>query len=251
MGIISCYLMFRWSKSRQYISPFQLNFCELLKLTRHFRCQDDRGQVYGLLGLPTADDISRTLISDYKKPIEEIYYLVAKKIIDSSASLTVLSSVQWDHDHVWLTKNHSADKGRFSITTPSWVPQWNVLLTRSVALPHGIRFAASLDTHLQRQHTDDPLKLKLRGILYDSLVNYAYSGRDFVCEVVDGLGRVDLGDFGAEDQIQKISGTLKPAKNILKGFLSRSIIARTGMDFLYRMSYRLRNKRYTLLGSDK
>ncbi|KAH8707194.1 hypothetical protein GQ44DRAFT_777478 [Phaeosphaeriaceae sp. PMI808] len=133
--------------------------------------------------------------------------------------LTVLSSVQRDEDHVWFTKDNGSDKGKFNITIPSWVPQWNVLLTRSLTPPHGIGFAASLDTYLRRQHTDDLLKLKLRGILIDSVVNCAYSGGEFQYNVHDlpryfplDLGDVskeELGDFDTEDQIQKINNPLK------------------------------------------
>jgi hypothetical protein len=178
-GIINCYLMFRLSKSQKYIPAIQLTFCELLKLTRHFGCRDDRDRVYGLLGLPTADDISRTLVPDYRDSIAEVFGHVAKKIIGSSLSLTILSSVQRDENHVWYTKNATCDEEKFDPTMPSWVPQWNVLLTRGLTPPHGTGFAASSNTQLQLQHTDDPLKLKVRGILVDSVVKCVYSGDEF------------------------------------------------------------------------
>jgi hypothetical protein len=82
-GIVNAYFIFRISKSLRYLRPLQLSFCELLKYTRQFHCQDNRDRIFGLLGLPTTDSIQRTIIPDYSKTVDEIYLLAANKIIQS------------------------------------------------------------------------------------------------------------------------------------------------------------------------
>jgi hypothetical protein len=53
---------------------------------------------------------------------------------------------------------------------PSWIPQWNILMTKSLSPSEPSRcFAASQGIPLQRKHTDDPQKLIVRGVLVDSL----------------------------------------------------------------------------------
>ncbi|EPE32061.1 hypothetical protein GLAREA_12143 [Glarea lozoyensis ATCC 20868] len=213
IGITNCYLMFRLSKSQRYIPPLELSFCDLLQLTRHLGCSDDRDRVYGLLGLPTGDNVSCNLTPDYSKSVAEVYCLAARKMINSSLSLAVLSSVQRDENHVWQMAHNKSDKGNFDETMPSWVPQWNVLLTRSLTPPLDTGFAASLDTRLQQQQTDNPLKLNIRGILLSSVDSCVYSGREFTYidddPFMGGYFAQSSDDFATEDEIQTMDNPLK------------------------------------------
>jgi hypothetical protein len=93
-GITNAYFMYRLSESQLFFEPLSFTFYELLKLTRKFDCKNDQDRVYGLLGLPTSDGLSFMIKPDYTKSTQKLYLKVASKILDSSSSLALLSSVQ-------------------------------------------------------------------------------------------------------------------------------------------------------------
>jgi hypothetical protein len=43
--------------------------------------------VFGLLGLPTTDTISKSIVPDYSKSMSQVYLELARKIIESASSL--------------------------------------------------------------------------------------------------------------------------------------------------------------------
>ncbi|KAI0405594.1 hypothetical protein F4802DRAFT_606845 [Xylaria palmicola] len=110
MGIINAYFMFRLSRSQSYIPRLHFSFHEILKLTS-------------------------TIVPDYSKSVAEVYCLVAKRFIESSSSLTILSSP-------------------FDWTMPSWRTGIFYLLSQ--------RF--------QRKDTNNPLKLEVRGMIIDAIL---------------------------------------------------------------------------------
>lgn len=233
MGLINAYLMFRLSKSQHYIAPLEFTFYELLKYTRQFGCQDDRDRVYGLLGLPTADDVSNNIIPDYNKSVGEVYCDVAKKIIASSSSLAILSSVQRDKNHGQFFR-----KKRFNKAMPSWIPQWNVLTTRSLTPQHCIGLASPSYSQLQQKDTGDPLSLEVRGLLIDSVDSCAYTERLGFSSGIP-LKRYlepELEHSSMEDLIQKIKTPLKDFISDLvigrKYFEEMALTLTTGQDWL-------------------
>lgn len=183
VGVTNAYFIYRLSRSQSHSTPLELSFLDILKLTRHFGCKDDRDRVFGLLGLPTTDRIKKEIIPDYNKSIAEVYQDLATKIIDSSSSLTLLSSMQRGRPvDLWQPGINIFDE-----TIPSWVPQWNVLLTETLSpFLSNEKFAASGGKLFQRRVTDDPRVLVVRGLKvdqvrdigkYDSL-DYFYRGSD-------------------------------------------------------------------------
>lgn len=177
MGIINAYFMFRLSSSQKYIPRLQFSFQEILKLTRQFECGDDRDRIYGLLGLPTVDNVNSTIFPDYSKSVAEVYCLVANRLLDSSSSLSILSSVQRTRDEADSKVHVHTPPSRkpFDRTMPSWVPQWNVVMTRSLAPQKIIGPFGPLSQQVQRIVTNNPLELQVRGMIIDHVDSGVYS----------------------------------------------------------------------------
>lgn len=168
-GVMNAYFMYRISSSQTYFSPLRFFFCELLALTRQFRCEDERDKIFGLLGLPTTDPVSSRIAPDYSRTLADIYHRAACAIISSTKSLVLLS-------HVHHTNIHDAELGFGSeagTTLPSWIPRWHVVgpqtLTPLDAHPD---FAAGLTKPAQVRVADetgdsDRDRLAVRGLVLD------------------------------------------------------------------------------------
>ncbi|KAH7061425.1 heterokaryon incompatibility protein-domain-containing protein [Macrophomina phaseolina] len=120
-GVHNAYLMYALSLSSDKHDP--VSFLHLLTLTRQFRVSDLRDRVFALLGLPTVDanpDEGILFVDpDYTKSTEEVYAILAKKMVVSSQGLRTLSAVQ-----------HGLEVQE---NLPSWVPQWDRLFTYTLA----------------------------------------------------------------------------------------------------------------------
>ena len=178
IGVVNAYFIYRLSKSQRYSEPLQFTLHQLLKLTRQFGCKDNRDRVFGLLGLPTTDTVSKSIVPDYSKSTSQVYLEVARKTIESTSSLSLLSSIQRDDytAHDLMISNYSQTpnpKDRI----PSWTPQWQFVLTQSLAPsePHP-RFNASLNHLVQRRNSEDLFKLILREVKVDEVTKTFYPG---------------------------------------------------------------------------
>lgn len=188
-GVVNAYFMYRLSTSQSHSVPLSFTFYELLRLTRQFESTDDRDKVFGLLGLPTSDDVSLRIIPDYSKSTEEVYFGVANIILESSLSLSLLSSVQAKLDAV--ISKHSYDNRNRPLQTqtsptsvpslpikiyqpkqnfPSWVPRWQFCSSTTLLPlhPHP-SFAPSAGRHIVRMDSDNEHQLILRGIVVDTI----------------------------------------------------------------------------------
>lgn len=191
-GITNAYFMYRLSKSQSFFEPLSFTFHELLKLTRQFGCKDDRDRVYGLLGLPTSDDLSSTIKPDYTKSTQELYLEVARDILDSSSSLALLSSIQpnqnvylrqifdnrnrpimLDPNDPWQVAQYGDEQDE---DYPSWVPQWQSIFTPSLAPPYfHPTFSPSGNKQMARRDCKDKKQLELRGIIVDTIEDFMES----------------------------------------------------------------------------
>jgi hypothetical protein len=194
-GITNAYFMYRLSESQSFFEPLSFTFHELLKLTRQFNCKDDRDRVYGLLGLPTSDGLSSIIKPDYTKSTQKLYLEVASKILDSSSSLALLSSVQenrkvsspscgfiYDNRHrpVKLDPRSAWQVARYGNEPeedyPSWVPQWQFIFTTSLAPPtFHPAFSPSGDKQVVRRECKDKQRLELKGVIVDTIEECQYS----------------------------------------------------------------------------
>ncbi|OIW28894.1 hypothetical protein CONLIGDRAFT_577459, partial [Coniochaeta ligniaria NRRL 30616] len=172
LGVVNAYFMYRLCRSQAYNRPLSFSFYELLKLTRQFDCKDDRDRVYGLLGLPTTDNVPTQIVPDYTKSAGEVYFEVASKLVDREG-LSVLSSVQRKHKTGAMRMYYVPRWDAYDPSIPSWVPQWSFLLTQSLRPPHqfhGAGFRASGDKPYNRRiNEDDPRKLTVRGVIIDTV----------------------------------------------------------------------------------
>lgn len=157
-GVVNGYLMYRISQSQTVFDPLKFSFYRLLVLTRQFQCKNRLDKIFGILGIPTTDQSTEGgkpfVQPDYSKSIQEIYHEIANKIIDTSSSLALLSSVQGARDGEVLYAD-----------LPSWVPQWHYILTRTLTPmePDG-NFQPGAGRPFQRRRHPDSRKLIVRGI---------------------------------------------------------------------------------------
>jgi hypothetical protein len=180
-GVSNAYFLYRLSRSQTHSAPLQFTFAEILKLTRHFSCKDPRDRVYGLLSLPTVDNVKKSIVPDYEKTTDEVYIEIARKILDSSFSLSLLSSVQLDSEANLIMKPWNPYAQHYNPKMPSWVPQWSFLLTQTINPSHpSASFAASQGRPAQIHPNPNPLELLIRGIVVDRVASCKYrSFRDF------------------------------------------------------------------------
>ncbi|CZR70261.1 uncharacterized protein PAC_20162 [Phialocephala subalpina] len=123
-GVSNAYFIYRLSKCQRYFQPVHFTFLQLLKLTRHLGCKNERDRVYGLLGLPTIDNNSNVIVPDYSKTVSQVYLEVARTLLDSSTSLAMFSSIQRERDTPSnrLTGNRYHPKVyKTNDTVPSWM----------------------------------------------------------------------------------------------------------------------------------
>ncbi|KAL1649577.1 hypothetical protein SLS58_001634 [Diplodia intermedia] len=100
-----------------------VSLLRLLMLTQRFNVTKSVDRIFALLGIPTTDaDPDKGdfyMQTTYEKPHEAVYEDFARKVIDNSQALALLSAVQ-----------HGP---HLSETTKSWVPQWDQHYTRIIA----------------------------------------------------------------------------------------------------------------------
>ncbi|RYP80464.1 hypothetical protein DL769_002449 [Monosporascus sp. CRB-8-3] len=165
-GVVNTYFIYRVSKSQRLYPPLQFTFHQLLQLTRHFHCQDNRDRVFGLLGLPTSDGVSKRIIADYTKPVGEVYFQVACHILDCTGSIVLLSSARFI----------SSRNNISGLEVPSWVPYWSEDAPSSLSpMQRHPSFAASAGRPLQRCSGSDPRRLILGGIVVDEVLGCSSS----------------------------------------------------------------------------
>ncbi|KAI0423746.1 heterokaryon incompatibility protein-domain-containing protein [Xylaria sp. FL1042] len=173
-GIINAYFMYRISRSQAYFKAPHFTFHQLLTLTRQFRCEDPRDQIYGILGIPTIDQPlaqeTPFIIPDYTKSVAEVYQEVAAKILDSSGSLELLSSVQRD----------AGSPEHYDTKLPTWVPQWRFVITQTLApLEPSANFNPAGGRCMQRKRDSDASVLVIRGIEVDTVSAVTRDRRSF------------------------------------------------------------------------
>jgi hypothetical protein len=183
-GIINAYFIYRLSNSQRYSQPLQFTSLQLLKLTWQFGCKDDRDRVFGLLGLRTTDGVLESIVSDYSRSTSRVYLEVTRKILDSSTSFSLISSIQrrFDSEYNRVIDISVLRKSRTRDLIPSWVPQWQYFQTQSIVPqePHP-SFNASKGRHLLRRGCNNSSKIILRGIGVDIVKKSSYLGPIWRC----------------------------------------------------------------------
>ncbi|KAI0858709.1 heterokaryon incompatibility protein-domain-containing protein [Xylaria cubensis] len=170
-GILNAYFMYRISRSQVYFKAPRFTFHQLLTLTRQFKCEDPRDQIFGILGIPTTDQSPAQetpfILPDYTKSIAEVYQEVANRIIDSSGSLKLLSSIQRPARH-WISDRDESDG--YDDGLPSWVPQWRFLITETLSpMEPSAAFDPAGGQPTQRKQDFDARALVIRGIEVDKI----------------------------------------------------------------------------------
>lgn len=118
-GVFNAYLVLSLKGGPS--GPVRLSLLRLLSVTRQFAATDPRDRVYSVLGIQKSGSAIVQLRPDYNKPYYEVYYQVARAIVERSGSLHLLSCVQ---------HGTKVDAG----TRYSWVPQWHRANTHTLTI---------------------------------------------------------------------------------------------------------------------
>ncbi|KAF2144178.1 uncharacterized protein K452DRAFT_154350 [Aplosporella prunicola CBS 121167] len=160
-GVFNACLMYSMSGSNIYPEP--VTFLHLMSLTRQFQASDTRDRIYSLLGLPTTDanpDEGDLFVEpDYTITTSELYELFARKVLETSQTLRILSAVQ-----------HGPEVEQ---TMPSWIPQWDRLFTHALAPAEYIllkNHSASIGLPTSQLRLEESI-LFAEGIEFDSIVS--------------------------------------------------------------------------------
>lgn len=146
--------MYRILTSQKLFEPLRISFHQLFRLTHQLKCKEKRDNVFGLLAIPTTDNVAHGIVPDYKKSDAEVYRTVAWTLIKGSMSLDILSSVQHDFPQNKANPNwiRPTDTEPDDTKVPSWVPQWHFVLTQALGpLEPDASFAASCETRANIQ----------------------------------------------------------------------------------------------------
>jgi hypothetical protein len=130
-------------------NPRGLQFLSVLSSTRSLLCSDDRDRIYSVLGLnyKSTNDKNSTLVDrivpDYTITVQELYRNVAELAVSLGFSAQLLDAVQHPKElSVWTVG-----------CEPSWVPQWNRIISNYVARVSEVGFgpptALNSNWHLQ------------------------------------------------------------------------------------------------------
>jgi hypothetical protein len=112
-GVMSSYLMYRLSVSQKLFPRLEFSFAQLLQVSRHFKSQEPKDKVYGLLGIETTDSVGKQIVPDYRKTTtsEKVFEDIARLLLKTASPLTFLSG--------------AGAFGEFARSGPSWVPSWH------------------------------------------------------------------------------------------------------------------------------
>ncbi|KAJ4246511.1 hypothetical protein NW762_013451 [Fusarium torreyae] len=164
--------MYRISLCQQYFDPLELTFHQLLMLTRGFRCKFDQDKIYALLGVPTKDTTSSTILPDYTKSASEVNRDVAIAILRSETdSLDILSQVQLEHDCQNMMPGAMTYRN-LMLDGPSWIPRWQANIHEPICpLQRSIGFSAATTVSPTVQVSPDNSKLAVGGVIVDTISN--------------------------------------------------------------------------------
>ncbi|KAJ4291750.1 hypothetical protein N0V90_009645 [Kalmusia sp. IMI 367209] len=230
VGIYNAYVMYRLS-SMSDIPPLELNFVQLLRLTRQFEVTDPRDRVYGLLGIKTQDnDPSQKLFlePDYTITESQLWKGLAWKSIQQQGNLSILSSVQYTAD-AFESENARRNIRHGSLETwgtpestlPSWVPHWDSAYRVTLApWDTSDRFAAAngFPMHLINAYETDPDCLRLEGIKV-GIVGYEgvfmWHDLDFSILLSNDLGSFFASEPGLRLLARTFTASRDPYGNII------------------------------------
>ncbi|KAK0705768.1 heterokaryon incompatibility protein-domain-containing protein [Apiosordaria backusii] len=142
------------------------DFENLIYDTWVFAATDPRDKIYGMFGLMKTD-LKSKLAVDYTSPVELVYALTTKHIIDHYSSLQILSCVQ------------DASIRRIS-PSPSWTPDFS-LPYFNMMCSNGFFCAAGPEhTGPQILPSSSWDRLKLKGCLFDTIVETGNDRTNYV-----------------------------------------------------------------------
>ncbi|ORY10899.1 heterokaryon incompatibility protein-domain-containing protein [Clohesyomyces aquaticus] len=177
-------------------------FMHLLDWTRSFEVSDARDKVYGLLGFPTRDADPRNSNGVFMEPrydisVAETYAKVAKKVMEKSQTLDILSYINHRPDVVYcpgglIKDQHFQHVPKHLYPTwtelpdgilqlnwppdypsekelPNWVPNWNtgVVTVALIGFPKGQQYAAGKHKPQKLLEISNPNTLTLKGVIID------------------------------------------------------------------------------------
>lgn len=149
------------------------NFAYELHRARHLLAQDPRDHVYAFLGhfsLGKGSEELQSLVVDYSKSIEDVYFDVAVRGLRGANDLVMLAATH----HSRPNGKRRAPGNEQEVDLPSWVPDWRDLpmhILGSPAVPH----RASKDTRPDLTIDEDKRILHARGVRVDVVERHSWT----------------------------------------------------------------------------
>ena len=210
---------------RKRIDALPLSLERVLAMARIRRSTDPRDKIFGILNLLPLDEWPCS--PDYSKSIVRVFSEVAKRIIEGSGNLTLLSACEhpWlpigQEDHIRKPFKHPEVRN-----LPSWTPNWRAARISiplyggcdSISIPIKTvedtcsRFAASGTTAAEFSFSENMTTLNVRGSIID------------VVKVSTGpLVTTQIDTYGSRlyKRLERVAFDEKPMTSVYFGNMSR------------------------------
>ena len=158
-----------------------------LSLTRQLNLKDPRDRIYAFLELVENEERQVHLRPNYKDPYLHVYQQFAVEYIRSTGYIGLLSDVE--HDEQSLKSG-----------IPSWVPRWDLPLTRTgyafAPADSGYPGLTSRDGLVSKPTVTEDTALKLKGVIIDAVVyasdalNSATTTTDTISDIWKAMERL-------------------------------------------------------------
>ncbi|KAF2838755.1 hypothetical protein M501DRAFT_992705 [Patellaria atrata CBS 101060] len=140
------------------VEPDDITFLDVLQRSRHYNSFDPRDKVFALLDHPSASTPPGQIQPDYTKPVLEIYWEVAVKLLAQTKSLALLSHVQ-----------RTAHNDKLHADFPSWLPRWDLHSDCNILGTSSSYYTASGTSSPIPTKSDTWSILITRGLLFDTI----------------------------------------------------------------------------------
>jgi hypothetical protein len=151
-----------------------------LNLTRELKLTNPSDRIYAFLELVKNEERGFHFRPNYKDPYLHVYQQFAAEYIQSVNDLSLLSNVE--HDKESLTSG-----------TPSWVPRWDLPLTRSgyafAPADSGFRALTSRDGTVTQPTISEGAVLNVRGVIIDTVL-YTSQALDSSTTTLDVISEI-------------------------------------------------------------
>lgn len=178
-----------------------------LNLTRQLNLKDERDRIYAFLELITTESRQIHLKPNYKDHFLHVYQQFAVEYVRAMKYVGLLSDVEHD-EHT-----HSLDSG-----IPSWVPRWDLPLTRTgyafAPADSGYHALTSRDSFIPEPVVTEDTALRVKGVVVDTVL-YASEPLDSSTTTADIISNIWSVIEGMSDSPYPLANRLSVVMTVL------------------------------------